>query len=221
MPKIALLALIAFTTTLCAVNAALSQVSDQPAITGSPTPALGQPFDEVDLPDAFRTIWPDGRNLPEGRGGVAEGAQVYAQQCASCHGATGVEGPNARLIGSDGVFGFGDPLRPVRINSHPILILSAGGMWPHATSLFAYVRRAMPYGAPGTLTDNEIYAVTAWLLYRNGVLPKAGVLDRSSLPQVSMPGAARVVLDPETAAAVHHPNPTRSRGTQSNAGSAD
>ncbi|MCH8498863.1 MAG: cytochrome c [Marinobacter sp.] len=157
------------------------------------TPGLGQPLSLDTLSLYAITVFPDGRGLPAGQGSVAEGRVLYHQQCAFCHGNTGVEGPAARLAGQDGLISLRDPLRPLRIRKYPILVLSVG-MWPHATTLFDYTRRAMPHYAPKSLSDDEVYALAAYLLHLNGLLDKTATMNAESLPQVVMPGRQRAVM---------------------------
>lgn len=125
-------------------------------------------------------VGPDGEGLPPGSGSVEEGAAVYETGCARCHGSTGVEGPYGVVVATEGAeeFPFG---------RDPGLTPSIGNYWPYATTVFDYVRRSMPFDVPGSLTDDEVYAVTAWLLWRNGLLPEDAVLDARSLPAVTMP----------------------------------
>ena len=123
-----------------------------------------------------------------------QGAHLYQVHCAACHGAQGIEGPAARLVGSDGFFSWRDPLRPFRIAKYPLLVLSVGASWPYATTLFDYIRRAMPRQAPKSLTDDEVYALTAYLLQRNQLVDSDAVMNRDSLPRVVMPGLARTVI---------------------------
>lgn len=163
------------------------------AQTSTPTPAFGAPLSEAEIRRFSITVFPDGRNLPPGRGSVMQGRALYRDQCAMCHGAKGIEGPAARLAGSDGFFSLSDPLRILRIQKHPLLILSVGAQWPYATSIFDYVRRAMPHHAPKSLKDDEVYALTAYILRLNGLAEEEAVLDRDSLPKVVMPGLARTV----------------------------
>ena len=138
-----------------------------------------------------RDVGPDGVELPPGRGTVAEGATVYAAKCASCHGAKG-EGmaPFPRLVGrppeAEG-FKFGA--------SETSLDRTIGNYWPYATTVFDYVRRAMPQLTPGTLTDPEVYALTAFLLASNQVIPMDAALDAESLRAVKMPYQDRFVPD--------------------------
>jgi len=159
----------------------------------APSPGFGVPLAEAEIRHLSITVFPDGRNLPQGRGSVAQGRTLFQNQCAMCHGAKGIEGPAARLAGSDGFISLSDPLRFVRIRKHPLLILSVGAQWPHATSIFDYVRRAMPHHAPKSLKDDEVYALTAYILHLNRLIPGDAVLDRSSLPAVVMPGLSRTV----------------------------
>jgi cytochrome c len=124
-------------------------------------------------------VRPDGTGLPPGKGTVALGKGVYAARCAACHGQTGVEGPYNRLVASAGE---GKEK-------------TIGNYWPYATTLFDYIRRAMPYNAPGSLTDEEVYGVTAFLLRANGLIDSTAVLDAATLPRVAMPARRRFVPD--------------------------
>lgn len=139
------------------------------------TPGLGQP-----LPAAERarldaqSIYPDGRGLPEGRGTVAEGRALYAQRCAACHGAAG-------RGGSGGVLISGEPL------DAPDADAGIDNYWPYATTLFDFTRRAMPMDAPGSLSNDEVYAVTGYLLNLAGIVGPDETLDAASLAAVKMP----------------------------------
>ncbi|CAG1017700.1 S-disulfanyl-L-cysteine oxidoreductase SoxD [Burkholderiaceae bacterium] len=164
-----------------------------PPALAEPSLALGLPVDAAELDRISITVYPNGRGLPAGSGSVREGKQLYAQQCAACHGAKGIEGPASRLAGSDGFIAWNDPLRILRIRKQPLLVLSVGAQWPYATSLFDYVRRAMPHHAPKSLGSDEVYAVTAYVLRLNGLLDDDATLDRASLPRIVMPGLARGV----------------------------
>lgn len=154
---------------------------------------LGQPLSPADIARYAITIFPDGRNLPPGRGSVEQGARLYAMHCAACHGAKGIEGPAARLVGTDGFIGWSDPLRPLRVRKYPLQVLSVGAMWPYATTVFDYVRRGMPMHAPKSLTDDEVYGITAHLLHLNGLVAGDAVMDKEKLPKVVMPGRDRTV----------------------------
>jgi cytochrome c len=136
-------------------------------------------------------VGPDGAGLPAGSGTAAQGATVFLQKCASCHGANGEGKPPAypALVGRDPSaenFGFGQ---------NPNLKRTIGNYWPYATTVFDYVRRAMPQTAPGSLTNDEVYAVTAYLLAANQVIPGSASLDAAALAAVKMPYAQRFVRD--------------------------
>jgi mono/diheme cytochrome c family protein len=142
-----------------------------------PTPRLGQAMSPAELAFWDTSILIDGSNLPPGSGSSAQGAAVYAQKCAACHGATGAE-TNTRLtplIGGRGSLATQQPVKTL------------GSYWPYATIIFDYIRRAMPYNAPKTLSNDEVYALTAYLLQANGIIDQTVVLDRTSLPAVQMP----------------------------------
>ena len=136
-------------------------------------------------------VGPDGAGLPPGHGSVAEGAALYAAQCASCHGPRGQgQLPTyPRLIGRDSI-AEGFPFA-----RDPRLVRTIGNYWPYATSLFDYVRRAMPQLQPGSLTDDQVYAITAFLLAANAVIPSDATLDSASLAAVKMPYVGRFVAD--------------------------
>lgn len=155
---------------------------------------LGLPLEAAQIERYAITIFPDGRNLPPGQGSVAQGAKLYAEQCALCHGTKGIEGPAARLAGSEGFIGWSDPFRFLRIMKYPLLVQSVGARWPYATSLFDYVRRAMPHYAPKSLLDDEVYAITAHLLHLNDLVELDAVMSRETLPTVIMPGLAKTLV---------------------------
>lgn len=117
---------------------------------------------------------PPGVGLPEGSGSVAEGREVYDNQCVACHGPEG-EGPMARLAGGINTLATDEPAKTV------------GSYWPYATTLFDYIHRAMPFDQPQSLSTDELYAVTAYVLYLNDLVPEDAVLDPESLPEVEMP----------------------------------
>jgi cytochrome c len=149
---------------------------------------LGRPATSADIAALDDDVRPDGTGLPAGSGTVATGAAIYADRCASCHGATGREGPYALLVGD------GTPLgwrigRPAKGATPP----TVGNLFPYATTLYDYVHRAMPWARPGSLTPEETYSLVAWMLHQNGIVPADAVLDKTSLPLVSMPARGRLV----------------------------
>jgi S-disulfanyl-L-cysteine oxidoreductase SoxD len=133
-----------------------------------------------------------GIGLPAGRGTYEEGAGVYAARCASCHGANG-EGvpPSPRLVSTDAdtTFRFGNDVK---------LVKTPGNYWPYATTLYDYIHRAMPFDTPGSLQPNEVYAVVAYLLAENRVIPRTAVMNAQTLPAVRMPARDHFVRDDRT-----------------------
>ncbi|MBI3512639.1 MAG: cytochrome c [Proteobacteria bacterium] len=140
------------------------------------TPNLGQPISPHEFAAWDISVAPDGAGLPAGSGTAKQGAPVYAEKCAACHGEKGAGQPNDRLVGGIGTLA-GDQA-PVR---------TVGSFWPYATTLFDYVRRAMPWQQPQSLSDSEVYAVAAYILNLNGIIGDADVLDATTLPKVKMP----------------------------------
>ena len=152
---------------------------------------LGRPATSAEIARLDVDVGPDGEGLPPGRGRVSEGQLVYARQCAACHGEHG-EGKMPtypRLVGRDSAAeGF-------RFGSNPRLVRTVGNYWPYAPTVFDYVRRAMPLQAPGSLTNDEVYAVTAYLLSANQIIPATATLDSARLVNITMPYADRFVRD--------------------------
>jgi S-disulfanyl-L-cysteine oxidoreductase SoxD len=126
----------------------------------------------------------DGSGLPPGSSSVARGRDVFAQQCAACHGEKGEGGIGDRLVGGQGTLATSKPVRTV------------GSYWPYASTLFDYIRRAMPQNAPGSLSSDDTYAVSAYILNLNGLVPDSATLDAKSLPAVKMPNRKMFVGDP-------------------------
>lgn len=128
-------------------------------------------------------VRPDGTGLPAGSGNVAEGQQVFATYCSECHGATGTEGPNDRLVGG-----------PEWIDEVPA-VRTIGNYWQYSTTLFDFIRRAMPQLTPGLLSSDQTYAVIAYLLYLNEIVPEDAVMSAETLPAVVMPARDKFVVD--------------------------
>jgi S-disulfanyl-L-cysteine oxidoreductase SoxD len=154
---------------------------------------LGAPASEQDIRAVAIAVAPDGKNLPPGRGNYAAGRQVYERSCVACHGTDlkGVanlpsmpSGAQLRLIGGRGTLATKNP------------VLTVESYWPYATTLFDYVRRAMPFTAPGSLTADEVYAVCAFILGEGNIIDKAAVLDAQTLPRVQMPNRDGFIPDP-------------------------
>ena len=142
---------------------------------------FGQPATEAEIDAWDIDVMPDGAGLPAGNGTAAAGAAIYAAKCAVCHGVSGVEGPNDRLVAYPGEgFPAGDD--PESWSSRTI-----GNYWPYASTLFDYIRRAMPQNIPGSLTDDEVYSLTAYLLFLNRIIPEDAEMNADSLSDVRMP----------------------------------
>ncbi len=166
-----------------------SPQTDAPSREG-PRYGVGRPATPAEIAAVDIDVGPDGAGLPPGRGTAAQGAELFKQKCSMCHGQKGEGiGPvYPALIGRDPRQGF--PFaRDWKI------VRTIGNYWPYATTVFDYVRRAMPYTAPGSLTSDEVYALTAHLLAENDVIPKDATLDSASLVAVKMPARDRFVPD--------------------------
>jgi len=130
------------------------------------------------------TIGPDGKGLPAGSGTPAEGAQVYDLRCKECHGEAAAGGDQVGFIG-----------KPEQLLDEKT-VRTVGSYWPYATTLFDYTRRAMPFDRPGTLTNDQIYAVTAYILELNEIIGKDEAMNAESLPKVKMPNRDGFIRDP-------------------------
>jgi len=135
-------------------------------------------------------VMPDGTGLPPGRGTVAEGAVIYAAQCAVCHGPDGRGAEYDSLVGRDPDQGFPFGKDPALLEKRTI-----GNYWPYATTLYDYIYRAMPQAVPGSLTPDEVYSLVAYLLFLNRIVPENAVMTAQTLPRVEMPARHRFVED--------------------------
>jgi mono/diheme cytochrome c family protein len=154
-----------------------------PALGAGPY-GIGTPASPAQIAGWAIDVAPDGRNLPPGKGTVAAGRAVYAAQCASCHGDKGEGGVGDRLAGGFGTLATARPVRTV------------GSYWPYATTLFDYIRRAMPLHAPQSLGSEEVYAVSGYVLFLNGLVREDAVIDAAALRQLRMPNRDGFVPDP-------------------------
>jgi cytochrome c len=164
-----------------AVAAMLAGLAFATSALAAETPNLGKPIDEKDIAPWDISIMPDGRGLPAGSGTPAQGAPIFAAKCSACHGDKGVGGiaapvtagpPRASLDGGKTIANF----------------------WPYATTVFDFIRRAMPYNAPRSLKDDEVYALTAYLLNLNRLIGPSDVMNAQSLPKVKMPNAENFII---------------------------
>ncbi len=120
-------------------------------------------------------VAPDGKNLPGGHGNVRDGEEIYQNKCAACHGKSGEGAMGDRLVGGAGTLATANPIKTV------------GSYWQYATTLFDYIRRAMPLTAPQSLSTAEVYSVAGYVLYLNGLLPADAVVDANTLVNLKMP----------------------------------
>jgi cytochrome c len=172
----------------------LALVSTAP-LAGSPAQSPSFAVGHTPSPEHLKAIdievTPDGKGLAPGSGSAAAGKDVYTRRCETCHGPTGKEGPQDILVGGKGSLASERPLKTV------------GSYWPYATTLWDYIRRAMPFDHPGTLTLDEIYGVTAYVLFMNGIVGENDMLNESTLPHVKMPNRNGFVADPRPDVPVH------------------
>jgi mono/diheme cytochrome c family protein len=138
-------------------------------------PDLGKAISPAEIAAWDISIMPDGAGLPPGSGTPAQGAPIYAQKCAACHGENGKGGISAALVG-------GQPLTTGIETTKTI-----ANFWPYATTIFDFTRRAMPWPKPRTLTDDEVYALTAYILALNKIIGENDVMNADTLPKVRMP----------------------------------
>jgi mono/diheme cytochrome c family protein len=146
--------------------------------TGSAqSPNLGRPAAPEETAAWDISIGPDGAGLPSGSGTPRQGEAVYIAKCLACHGEKGAGKPNDALVGGRGTLGDPTPLKTV------------GSFWPYATTLFDYVRRAMPLNESKSLSNDEVYAVVAYLLRLNDIIGDNDTISAETLPKISMPNA--------------------------------
>jgi cytochrome c len=166
--------------TLALVVGACASAGVTPSAMESPN--LGREATPAQIAGWDISVGPDGVGLPPGRGTPATGAAVYEQKCQVCHGAKGAGQPNDRLVGGQGTLASQAPVRTI------------GSYWPYATTVFDYVRRSMPYIQTQSLSDNEVYAVTAYLLNLNGIIGENDEMNAQTLPKVKMPNQSNFIF---------------------------
>ena len=182
-----------------AVQAAGGPAEAQAAVGAEPQAepfGFGRPAAPEEIAAWDIDVTPDGAGLPEGAGTAGSGAPVYAAQCAVCHGAAGEGGIADRLVGYDPASTppFGPRYEAWRAGRADVPF-SVGNYWPYATTLFDYIRRAMPSNEPGTLAPDEVYGLVAWILAESGIIARDAVMNAETLPAVEMP--ARDIFVPQ------------------------
>lgn len=174
-----------------------------PTWAQSPTYGVGRKPTPEEIRTWDITISPDGENLPSGSGTAREGAPLFAQKCAMCHGATGSGGPAPMLIKPETPVKSSMPCLTPCIGPGSVMALHS----PYATTIWDYINRAMPYRQEGSLKPDEVYAITAFILYKNGVLQEGDVLNQITLPQVKMPNRDGYAI-PDWRPGMRRPFPT-------------
>ncbi len=150
-------------------------INDVHAETVLQGPNLGKSVSNVVINRWNRDVFPNGEGLPEGAGNAKKGAKIYQQQCLSCHGVAGTGGSADELAGAQHALTDDPPDKVI------------GNYWPYATTIFDFIRRSMPLHTPGSLNNDEVYALTAYLLVLNGIIGKDQIINKTTLPQVEMP----------------------------------
>jgi S-disulfanyl-L-cysteine oxidoreductase SoxD len=151
-------------------------------VLGAESPELGTPMTAADLAAWDISIQPDGTGLPAGSGNAVTGKSLYIEKCQVCHNQDGTGQPADRLAGGQGSLATNAPVKTV------------GSYWPYATTVFDYIRRAMPLTAPQSLTNDEVYALTAYLLSVNGIVKERTVMNAKTLAAVRMPNRDGFIL---------------------------
>jgi len=145
---------------------------------------VGKPLTNREIEGWNIDVRPDGQGLPKGSGSAVTGKPLYAQYCAACHGQNGEGKPSNQLVGGRGTLNTSKP------------VMTVGSYWPYATIVFDYINRAMPFHSPQSLKPDEVYGITAYLLYLNQIIPENEILDAKTLPKVVMPNRYGFVSDP-------------------------
>jgi mono/diheme cytochrome c family protein len=146
------------------------------------TPNRGKPIDEAAIASWDISILPDGTGLPKGSGTPAQGIPIFAEKCAACHGENGKGGDQNALISDRELIGINAAQKTIR------------NFWPYSTTVFDFIRRAMPAQMPHSLTDDEVYALTAYILAGNKLIGPNDTMDAQSLPKVKMPYRDNFIL---------------------------
>ena len=165
-----------------AIVAALLMLVTMPGAALAETPNLGKPIDEAAIANWDISILPDGTGLPKGRGTPAKGAAIYAEKCAACHGDNGKGGAAAAVVSDRKIDGISAAQKTIK------------NFIGDSTTIFDFIRRAMPFQAPRSLSDDEVYALTAYILSENKLIGANDVMDAQTLPKVKMPNHDNFII---------------------------
>ena len=168
---------------LAGIVVLLVAAGEAPAAAQLPTYGLGRSPTAEEIKAWDLTIPPDGQGLPSGSGTAALGKPIYVERCASCHGKEGEDPKYFLLVGGRCTLATARPIKTV------------GSFWQYATTLWSYIRRTQPFGEPGSLTADQVYAVTAYLLHLNGIIGEQDIIDAKTLPKIKMPNRDGFVPD--------------------------
>jgi cytochrome c len=146
------------------------------------TPHLGKPLDEAAIANWDISILPDGTGLPKGSGSPAQGVAIFAEKCSACHGDNGKGGPAAALVDDRKLDGISAAQKTIK------------NFWPYATTVFDFIRRAMPFTQPRSLSDDEVYALTAYILAENKLIGANDTMNAETLPKVKMPNRDNFII---------------------------
>jgi cytochrome c len=146
------------------------------------TPHLGKPVDEAAIANWDISILPDGTGLPKGSGTPAQGAAIFAEKCSACHGDSGKGGTAAAVVSDRKISGISASQKTIK------------NFWPYATTIFDFIRRAMPFAMPRSLSDDEVYALTAYILAENKLIGANDTMNAETLPKVKMPNRDNFVI---------------------------
>ena len=165
-----------------AILAAALLLASTIAAAWAETPNLGKPIDEGAIANWDISILPDGTGLPKGSGTPAQGAAIFAEKCTACHGDNGKGGQAAALVSDQKIAGISASQKTIR------------NFWPYSTTIFDFIRRAMPFQMPRSLGDDEVYALTAYILAENKLIGANDVMDAQTLPKVKMPNHDNFII---------------------------
>jgi S-disulfanyl-L-cysteine oxidoreductase SoxD len=161
---------------------AVSLFAAMATVSLAETPHLGKPLDEAAIANWDIGILPDGTGLPKGGGTPAQGAPIFAEKCAACHGVNGKGGVAAAVVSDLRLDGISASQKTIK------------NFWPYATTIFDFIRRAMPFTAPRSLSDDEVYALTAYILAENKLIGADEVMNAETLPKVKMPNRDNFII---------------------------